>query len=780
MRFIPAFLVMVLPSLLYGQTSVKGVVKDHNGSYLPGASIVVPNSTKGTVSDTEGKFYLAKIPGEDPIVVISYLGFKEQRLELKPSMVNELTVVLEEEAFLSDALIVTAIRADNFAPVTHVNVVKDKIAELNTGRDVPYILSQTPSLVTSSDAGAGVGYSALRIRGIDQASINVTINGIALNDAESQNVYWVNLPDFSSNLSSVQLQRGVGSSTNGPASFGASINMLTDVIKQEAYAGIDYSYGSFNTMKTTLLFGTGLMNGHWTVDGRLSGITSEGYIDRASSELFSYYLSTSYVSGKTSLKLLSFGGREETYQAWYGVDAETLKNNRTMNFAGAIYNDDGNISSYYKNEVDHYSQDHLQLHLNHQLNERWLLQTAMHYTYGRGYFEQYRQNDQLSPYPLTAAELVDTGITTSDVVIRPWLDNHYGGMTFNAVFETRERTFIVGGAANAYSGQHFGRLMWTRQTDGLDLNREFYRNNGYKVDVNSYLKFRQNLGEKLQVYADIQYRHIEYNILGTDDFFGNLELDRTYNFFNPKLGITFALNGQSQLYSSTGASNREPSRNDLLFSDNFSATPERLWNQELGYRFNGKGLSLSGNVFYMHYLDQLVPTGALNDVGEAIRENVGRSYRLGIELSASVDITPWLRWMPNLTLSENRNIEYLTNTVSGSSEDTPIAYSPSIISNNALQAQLNKSFRINMYSSYVDNQNLSNTGGDFTIPSYHFHDVKLEYHPQISAFSSFRLYLMVYNILDEQYLSYGYVYYGDAYFFPQAGRNFMAGISFEF
>ncbi|MEQ8521636.1 MAG: carboxypeptidase-like regulatory domain-containing protein, partial [Vicingaceae bacterium] len=255
MRFIPAFLVMVLPSLLYGQTSVKGVVKDHNGSYLPGASIVVPNSTKGTVSDTEGKFYLAKIPGEDPIVVISYLGFKEQRLELKPSMVNELTVVLEEEAFLSDALIVTAIRADNFAPVTHVNVVKDKIAELNTGRDVPYILSQTPSLVTSSDAGAGVGYSALRIRGIDQASINVTINGIALNDAESQNVYWVNLPDFSSNLSSVQLQRGVGSSTNGPASFGASINMLTDVIKQEAYAGIDYSYGSFNTMKTTLLFG---------------------------------------------------------------------------------------------------------------------------------------------------------------------------------------------------------------------------------------------------------------------------------------------------------------------------------------------------------------------------------------------------------------------------------------------------------------------------------------------------------------------------------------------
>ena len=768
--------------IVTAQNSINGVVKTEKGEALPNATVRIINSLKGTVSDVEGNFELRNINTSPIIVECSYIGYKIFRDTIQTSAnLIELVVTLKEESFLADALVVTATRVEASAPVGHKNLSKEQIEEMNTGRDVPYVISQTPSVVSSSDAGAGVGYTALRIRGIDQASINVTINGIALNDPESQGVYWVNIPDFSSSLSDIQIQRGVGSSTNGPASFGASINMQTETVNLKPYAELGVSYGSFNTQKTTIKFGSGIFGKYWSVDGRLSSIHSDGYIDRASTDLISYYFSAGFNNAKTTVKLLSFGGKEETYQAWYGVNEATLKTDRTFNPSGAIYDADGNVVDFYENEVDHYDQDHLQLHLDHKISALWRMQASAHFTYGRGYFEQYKQGETLSYYNMPPLNSGDTS-SSSDLVVRPWLENRYAGITYNVEYRDDKWKFNFGGAANTYDGDHFGRVMWASIADGQDLNHEYYNNRGLKNEVNSYAKLRRTINKKFTIYADLQYRLVDYTIEGTDEYATTYDLKRSYQFINPKLGLTYQLSNAHQLYYMIGLSNREPTRNDLLFSNEYSATHEILLDNELGYRYEKRGNAFEAGLYYMMYKDQLVPTGAINNVGEAIRENVGESYRAGIEVSASVNFLNNLRWMPNVTLSQNQNVNYYADNESGSVEtrNSAIAYAPSVIANNGIQFQPIPIVSFTLYSNYVGQQYLDNNQLDSrSLKAYHVHDFRIEVKQQLSWTRELKLYAMVFNILDQEYESFGYVY-GMPYFFPQAGRNFSIGFNAKF
>ena len=799
---------MLLTSVwAFSQEVISGTIHSDEGEglYTAEVSLFTLNTTEpgkpkafhsGTVTDLNGRFKLT-YDGNFPVLLeITYTGFRKKQLTLTSASVD-LDIELEREYYsLPGELVITATRVEDDAPVVHTNLDAEEIAGMNTGKDVPYVVSQTPSVVSSSDAGAGVGYTAMRIRGIDQANINVTINGIALNDPESQGVYWVDVPDLSTSLSSIQIQRGVGSSTNGPAAFGASMNMVTEAHSYDTSFNVGMAWGSFNTLRANAEFSSGLRGKHWTFYGRLSTIKSDGYVDRASTKLMSYYISTGYENKKTAIQLLFFGGREETYQAWYGVDSLTLATDRTLNFAGAKYAADGSVTGYHNNEIDHYDQDHIQIHLNQQLNNKWKIQAALHGTYGRGYFEQYMQGAPLDIYG-SPGEFGDTSVKTADVVIRPWLDNTYLGSTFNTAYRSgglNAMEIDIGGAANTYFGRHFGRLMWTSLTDGADMNKEFYRNLGLKNDMNVYFKARKYIGHFIP-FLDVQYRVVRYGVHGTDDYFGQLDLDRSYHFFNPKAGLTYRKDDVNQFYYTIGLSNREPSRSDLLYSDNFSAGHEVLLDHELGYRHQGRKNQYNANLYYMNYRDQLVPTGALNDVGVAIRQNIGRSFRTGIELAADIYIyrstvkngsNSSLKWKPNLTCSMNRNLAFNKLGADGSYKvtETVIALSPQLIANNALVLDPNFKFmqmKFSLFSTIISKQYLDNNELDSrSLKAYQVHDLRLDLPLTITRQYPANWWITVYNILDAKYESFGYVYGTTPYYFPQAGRHFMTGLSLNF
>ncbi|PCE62750.1 TonB-dependent receptor [Sediminicola luteus] len=686
-----------------------------------------------------------------------------------------------------DEVSVSALRVNKITPVTFSNVEAEELESRNLGQDIPILLNYLPSVVTTSDAGAGIGYTGIRVRGSDATRVNVTVNGIPYNDPESQGTFWVNMPDFASSTESFQLQRGVGTSTNGAGAFGASLNLLTDAVSDEAYASISSSIGSFGTFRNNIKFSTGLLSDHIEISGRLSKINSDGYIDRATADLTSYFLQTAYKDENTLIKALLFGGHEITYQSWNGVSqAEIDEFGRTHNNAGAYTDTDGN-AQFYDKEEDNYRQNHFQLHWNQQLSDYWKTQLAVHYTRGRGYFEQYKENQGFAGYNLAPITLGGETIDETDLIRRRWLDNHFYGTTFSAQYEKDGLSFVAGGAFNTYDGGHFGEIIWARYASGSEIRDRYYDNDSDKTDFNVYTKANYRLNQKWSLFGDLQYRRVGYKANGAET--GNV--DDTFNFFNPKAGVSYILNDEDTFYFSYARANREPNRNDY---ESGNPKPEKLNDFELGYRHNSQNLRMNANFYYMGYTDQLVLTGELNDVGAPLRENVGKSYRTGIELDVQWQLTDKWLWAPNLALSSNKNQDYVIDRDDNLQElgNTNIALSPQIIAGNLIQYSPIENLQLGLLTKYVGEQYLSNTDTDASkLDAYLVNDLNLTYTLRPSKiFKEITFSGLVNNLLDEKYISNGYTYLntwsnpGNSFevqgYYPQAGINFLLGATFHF
>ncbi len=697
---------------------------------------------------------------------------------------------LEGKKITLDEVFVSAVRVTKESPVTFSNLTKEQIKPRNLGQDIPILMNFLPSVVTTSDAGAGVGYTGIRVRGSDATRVNVTINGIPYNDSESHGTFWVNMPDFASSTESLQLQRGVGTSTNGAGAFGASLNLLTDAISEEGYAQISSSAGSFGTLRNNLKFSTGLLNDHVEVSGRLSRITSDGYVDRASSKLESYFLQGAYKDDNTLIKALLFGGHEITYQSWYGIDKGTLEADRTFNFAG-IYTDENGNTQFYENEVDNYKQDHVQLLWNEQVSEHWNTNIGLHYTRGRGYFEQFKEDENFSDYgfePITVnGDLVDT----TDLIRRRWLDNDFYGTTFSANYTNENINLILGGGWNKYEGDHFGEIIWARFTGDSEYRDRYYDDTSVKTDFNFFSKVNYALNDRWSLYGDLQYRRVSYTANGEDTGL----VDDSFNFFNPKTGITYDMDRNNNFYLSYARANREPNRNDY---ESGSPRPEKLNDFELGWRYVSQDVQLSTNVYYMNYKDQLVLTGELNDVGAPLRANIGDSYRLGLEVDATIALGDRFRIRPNAALSSNKNRDYVfeRDGVLQDLGNTNISFSPNVILGNVLTYLPKENLQFSVLTKYVGKQYMGNIDSEnSTLSAYSQTDFNVQYEIRTTSFiKSIVLSGLVNNVFDSLYVSNGYFFtYDDDFstpgtittvegagYYPQAGINFLVGATFNF
>jgi len=680
-------------------------------------------------------------------------------------------------------VMVSSVRAKGQNPITHSNVSVKEIAPRNLGQDIPVLLQYLPSVVTTTDAGNGVGYTYMRVRGSDGSRINVTLNGVPFNDSESQGTFFVNLPDFASSLESVQLQRGVGTSTNGAGAFGASLNMQTKSFQEKAYADVSNSVGSFGTRKHTLAFGTGLHN-HFEMNARISNIVSDGFIDRASSNMFGYFFNANYITEKSQIKFLAFGGKEKTYQAWYGIeDVDKLENDRTFNPAGMYTDEFGNVQ-FYDNETDNYWQNHFQLHWTEKWSENWISNAALHYTIGKGYFEQFKEDETLADYDLPDFG----GNSISDLVRKRWLDNDFFGTTFSLNYKTLKTDVLFGGAANRYLGKHFGEVIWTQYY--VPNANTYYDNFGNKDDINFYTKASYNITNKLNLFTDLQYRMVFYEAASVKFS----DVNDTFRFFNPKAGLSYQLNNKNSFYGYFGIANKEPRRDDY---ENGSVKPERLLDYELGWKYNSKKLKVNANAFYMNYKDQLVLTGALNDVGSPVFTNSGKSYRVGLEVESSIAITKQLILNPNVTVSQNKNQDFYfqRDGILQNLGDTNIAFSPNLILGNRLTFIPINNFQISVLSKFVSEQYMGNIDSEKSkLDAYFVSDLNINYEWKLNkTIKSIVFSGLVNNIFDLEYESNGYFYtYDDTWsgptpttiegtgYYPQAGINFLVGASLNF
>ena len=716
-----------------------------------------------------------------------------------------------------DEVLVKSVRVEATSPITHSNLGKKEIAKRNLGQDIPVLLNFLPSVVSTSDAGAGIGYTGIRVRGVSSQSTNVTINGIPYNDAESLGTFWVNLGDFASSVESLQLQRGVGTSTNGSGAFGASINILTDAVSEDAYGQLSNSFGSFNTRKHTVKFSTGLLNDHFEIAGRLSNIASDGYIDRASTNLKSYYLQGSYVSDNTLIKAITFGGNEVTYQSWFGFDPSTIAGigenpnvdqNRQFNIAGIQFDNEGNRTGFYDNQVDDYSQDHYQLHWNQRYDNNWSTTLSLNYTYGRGFFEEYIDNyyysnilfapdASFSYLGLDPITVNGESVESMDYARRRWLENDFFVANANVNYKNNEIDALFGVSFSHYDGDHFGEVIWAEYATELPLGERYYEGNGKKNDASVFAKANYQLNERLSLFGDLQLRNVNYETSGQESSsLGPLNVDENYTFFNPKAGVSYNLNGSNNFYFSYARANREPNRQD--FENNPDVRPEQLNDFELGWRHNKGNFSFNANAFYMLYNEQLVLSGRLDDVGNPIRTNSGDSYRLGLELEAIIPVANNLTLQPNATLSSNRNNETIAS-IDGELRNlgsTDIAFSPNFIAANAIVYRPFENLQVSLLSKFVGEQFMSNTEAELSqLDSFFTNDINLVYTIQPkSVFDSIVITGLINNIFNEKFISNGYYYTFDDDFsnpgsittvegvgyYPQAGTNFLLGVSLLF
>ena len=724
------------------------------------------------------------------LLALPFIGFAQQKTD---------TIAIQK---LVKEVNVNALRAGEKTPVAFTNISEAEIEKGNLGQDLPYLISLTPSVVTTSDAGAGVGYSGFRIRGSDPTRINVTVNGIPLNDSESQGVWWVNMPDFSSSIENIQIQRGVGTSTNGSSAFGASVNLKTDGLNKEAYAITNNSVGSFSTLKNNVEFGTGLLNGKFAFDGRLSKISSDGYIDRATSDLKSLYLQGTYFGKKSVLKGIVFSGHELTYQAWNGVPLNYLDTNRTYN------------SYTYENEVDNYRQTHYQLHYSQQLSDVTNFNIAGHYTHGEGYYEQEKLNQSLNAYGLQDIVIGNDTITATNLVRRKWLNNDFGGFTYSLNHTIGDLKLIFGGANSIYSGQHYGNVIWAQYASDASFNHQYYWNKAEKFDNNFYAKADYKYSDATQLYIDLQGRRIDYIFEGLDADGNSAEQEVNLEFFNPKFGLHHTLNKSQVIYVSFGVANKEPNRSDYTESSADSRpTHETLYDTEIGYKKVGDKMTFGANFYFMNYENQLVMTGKMNDVGARTHVNVTESFRKGIEIEGTYKLTTKLTWAANMTLSENKIvtpfIEDVDNWDTGGvdqliHENTDLAFSPNIIWTSQFNYQFDKNTSIDFISKYVGEQFIDNTSSeDRMLSNYLVNHLRLTYDWESKIFKTAKVSLQVNNLFNNEYVNKAWVYrfisdnwdpresdhyvnadsergYNMAGYFPQATRNYLLGLTLGF
>ncbi len=709
-----------------------------------------------------------------------------------------------------DAIEVTANRAGVNTPVAFTNLSGKDIRKKNDGRDIPSLLEMTPSIVTTGDAGAGIGYSSLRVRGTDATRINITANGVPINDSESHAVWWVNMPDLASSLNDIQIQRGAGTSTNGAGAFGASINMLTDYPSTERSATVSASYGSYNSNRQTVKVASGLFGDHWSVDARLSHIGSDGYIDRAFSKLWSYQAQLAFLAENTTVRLLAFGGNEETYMAWdYASKEEMEKYGRRYNPSGKYTDKDGNVA-YYPDQCDKFTQHHFQLLLNQIIGSNLTLNAALHYTYGLGHYDQYKTSRTLAEYGLTPFTEADgTLVKKSDLIRLKYNDNDFGGGMLNLRWHKDRLSMVLGGAANWFLGKHYGYVKWVRNYVGpIDPLQRYYDNTGRKFDSNAFLRADYSFGSAFSAYADLQFRHINYTIRGVSDNYdwntggmSALDVKRHWNFFNPKLGISYN-DGNHRAYASWSVAHKEPVRDNFTDGDpsNYPEA-ERLFDYEAGYTFSNHLLTVGAGLYYMDYKNQLVVTGQLSDTGNMLSVNVPKSYRAGVELQGALRPAEWFEWQINATLSRNRIknfTEYIyedewTNPITIDCGDTPIAFSPDFILHNAFNFNV-KGFEASLMSRYVSSQYMNNArSAEAKLDSYFVSDLALAYtFRKIRGMKEMRLGVTVYNIFNEKYCNNGYagagyyledgrpVIYRYAGFAAQATTNVLATITLSF
>lgn len=707
---------------------------------------------------------------------------------------------------------VTSIRANQKTPMAFTNITKAEIAKNNFGQDIPYLLSMSPSVLTTSDAGTGIGYTSLRVRGTDGTRINITANGIPLNDAESHVLYWVDMPDLASSLKDIQVQRGAGTSTNGGGAFGGSVNMLTEQSSNNSYAEINGSYGSFNTHKETIKLGSGLLNNHWAVDLRLSNIGSDGYIDRASSSLYSYFAQAAYYGNKFSIKALTFGGTEKTYMAWYYASKDEMaKYGRKYNSAG-IYTDSEGKTQFYKDQNDNYFQRNYQVIYDHFLSKNWTLNIGIHYTKGDGFYQEYKTDRTLKEYGLTPfINAQGETVKNSDLIRKKILENNFGGGIFSINYKKGRLDAVLGGAMNYYDGWHYGEVLWVRNyAGGLNPNQRYYSNDGRKLDANIYGKATYDIWKGLSAYVDLQYRHVDYKISGQNDNYDYnvgamqmLDVHDKFNFFNPKAGLNWNINKKHRVYASFSIAQKEPTREN--YTDGILTEypkSEKLYDYEAGYSFANKWLTAGANLYYMNYTNQLVPTGQLNDVGKAMMVNVPKSYRMGVELMAGVHPVKWFQWDINATLSRNRIKNFVeviyedewTNPIDVKCGNTPIAFSPDFLLNNRFSFLWN-GFEAGLQTQYVSKQYMTNAKvEEQTLDSYFVSNLNLGYtFTNIPNIKNLRLGFVIYNIFNEEYENNGYA--GSGYtvskdgkkeiyrysgYAAQAGTNVMGSISLKF
>ncbi len=771
--------------LVNSQTfTISGKIYDENKQFLASASVFIKNSNQGTSSDFEGKYQLSLSKGTYKIEV-RFIGYKSKLQIVKVTNQNLIVdFYLQPESNLLDEVLVSAVRVKANSPVTHSNITKVEIEKRNLGQDIPVLLNYLPSVVSSSDAGAGVGYTYINVRGSNAERVNVTINGIPYNDAESQGTFWVNLGDFASSTQSLQLQRGVGTSTNGTAAFGASLNILTDAISEKSFAEISNSFGSYNTKKHTVKFSTGKINDQIEIAGRLSKIYSDGYIDRAFTDLKSYFLQASYVDENTLIKALTFGGKERTYQAWAGIDASQLATNRRQN------------PYTYENEVDDYQQDHYQLHWNEKLNENWSTNIGLNYTKGQGFFEQYKSDKDPADY---SNLVVATTNGKTDLIVRRWLDNKFYVANFNATYKKEELEIISGFSYSSYSNSHFGEVIWAKQfAPTATIRDKYYESNSTKNDFSVFSKATFKISNRMSLYADLQYRNVLYTTNGLTSDRNPINVDERFGFFNPKFGATYILNENQHVYFSFAVANKEPNRNDF---ENGITTPENLNDYELGWRLKNESVILNTNVYYMLYKNQLVLTGAIDGVGAPVRATSGKSYRLGLEIDADIQLSDLFSLRPNIAFSDNKNTNFVSSIdgVLKKLGNTAISFSPAVIAGNTLVYTPSENMQFSLLSKYVGKQYMSNLNSAVStndvLESYFTSDINFTYilKPK-NIFSEVVFTGLINNIFNKEYVDRGYYYtYDDTWsapnqtmtldgagYYPQATRNFLVGVTLKF
>lgn len=811
------FIAIMWYLLSFSQFTIKGIIVDEEKQPLPYANVVLENTYNGCYTDENGNFILRNIKQGSYSLKVSYIGYQTYIEKINVTTDLNLNITLKRSPYIADEIIVQATRSDKTFTGSLVTLDRKIISEKTVEKDIPFLLSSTPSVITTSDAGGGVGYTGISIRGSDVRRINVTINDIPLNDAESHGVWWVDLPDIISSTDNVQIQRGVGSSTNGAGAFGASINMQTLSLNKDPMTEFHAGYGSYNTSRFMVNTTTGLLNNHWTFDLRLSKIYSDGFIDRAFSDLKSYYFAGGYYSEKTMIKFINFSGFEKTYQAWNGVYKARYENDRagidslynhgflsTTEYQTILNSNNQTANVYsYDNQTDNYWQSHYQLHFSHEINSKLTSHLALHYTRGKGYYESFRESKKYSKYGLSPVIIGNDTIKRSDFIDQKWLDNHFYGFVGSLNYHKTKLFATLGLAANRYEGKHYGDIIWAKvvpDTMAKADNKKYrwYNGIGDKKDLSSFIKLNYHVFSNLSVFGDIQLRHIDYTIDGIDDDLRNIAQKHNYIFLNPKAGLKYDVNNDNSLFANVAVAHREPERSNFTDADSGKVpNPERLIDYELAYRYQKNNYLIGVNLYYMDYYDQLVMTGEVNNVGTPIMTNVKRSYRTGIEFEAAARIMNNLEWSFNATFSKNKIRQFIAyyddwdnwSQRIDTLNNTTISFSPEQILNNTITYTLYNKIKFSVQSKYVGKQYLDNTQNEKTkIDGYLVHNLFITYKFSTRWAKEINLDLSLYNLANKVYISNGWAYkyrfYGvDNYaiaYFPQAPLHYMVNLRIKF